>query len=218
VHNPIEKSEPEVALEQVDAHAELHEGVSGADKAYHQADFVTGCRERDIRPHVACKEGGKVKGLDGRTTASNGYRTSLIRSANHALFIQGFMFALAINRISVVIRQQVVGWLILLPVLGIENGIVVWYNANMLMRSTIDKAGRVVIPKELRDALHLEAGDLIEVETSGDSITLRAARDDTPLVKREGVWIHRGSGQLTAEEVNHAIAQSREERERRASE
>jgi len=87
--------------------------------------------------------------------------------------------------------------------------------AIMLLRATIDKAGRVVIPKELRDALHLEAGDLIEVEGSGESITLRPARDETALVKREGVWVHRGGGSLSVEEVNEAIARTRGERERR---
>ncbi len=92
----------------------------------------------------------------------------------------------------------------------------VWYNASMLIRSTIDKAGRVVIPKELRDALHLEAGDLVEVENSGDSITLRPARDDASLVKKQGVWVHRG-GALSVDEVNHAVAQGRAERERRTS-
>lgn len=87
----------------------------------------------------------------------------------------------------------------------------------MVLRSTLDKAGRVVIPKELRDALHLTAGDLIEVEGSGESITLRPARDDTPLVKRDGVWVHRGGGTLSIEEVNQAIGQSRGERASRVA-
>lgn len=81
IHNPIERSEAEVALEQMDVHAEVHEGVAmktvGADKGYHRKDFVSECRKRGIRPHVACKDGLKVEGLDGRTTASEGYRTSL---------------------------------------------------------------------------------------------------------------------------------------------
>jgi AbrB family looped-hinge helix DNA binding protein len=38
---------------------------------------------------------------------------------------------------------------------------------------TIDKAGRVVIPKALREELRLEPGDSLEMETSGESITLR---------------------------------------------
>ena len=81
LHNPIAQSEPAVALAQMDAHQELHEGVKiktvGADKGYHQNGFVQGCRERVIAPHVACKEKVKVVGLDGRTTTQPGYQLSL---------------------------------------------------------------------------------------------------------------------------------------------
>ena len=80
LHNPITDPEPVVALRQLDEHSELHEGTApatiGADKAYHQKRFVSGCREREVSPHVACKNGLAVSGLDGRTTARPGYRTS----------------------------------------------------------------------------------------------------------------------------------------------
>ena len=80
LHNPIAESEPMVALRQMDAHQQLHQGVNaktmGADKGYHRKDFVNGCRERDIAPHVACKHNTNVAGLDGRTVTQNGYQTS----------------------------------------------------------------------------------------------------------------------------------------------
>jgi len=79
VHNPIAQDEPTVALEQVDEHRQLYAArvlTVGADKAYHQRKFVGGCRARGIAPHAACKEKVVVAGLDGRTTAQNGYRTS----------------------------------------------------------------------------------------------------------------------------------------------
>ena len=41
---------------------------------------------------------------------------------------------------------------------------------------TLDKAGRVVIPKTLRDELHLEGGDTLELESEGDRMTLRPVR------------------------------------------
>jgi transposase len=79
IHNPIEQTEPTMALQQLDEHSRLHEGTAprtvGADKAYHQKRFVAGCRQRGVSPHVACKE-QKVEGLDRRTTASSGYQTS----------------------------------------------------------------------------------------------------------------------------------------------
>lgn len=80
LHNPITEAEPVVALRQLDEHTQLHEGTApatvGADKAYHRKDFVTGCRQREVSPHVACKDGVQVSGLDGRTTAKPGYQTS----------------------------------------------------------------------------------------------------------------------------------------------
>jgi transposase len=79
VHDPIAADEPTVALAQLDEHRELHEAkvtTVGADKNYHQKKFVAGCRQRDIQPHVACKAGVKVEGLDGRTTQRASYRTS----------------------------------------------------------------------------------------------------------------------------------------------
>jgi AbrB family looped-hinge helix DNA binding protein len=53
---------------------------------------------------------------------------------------------------------------------------------------TIDKAGRVVIPKEIRDGLRLEAGDTLAVESEGERVTLRPVRGVAPLQKERGVW------------------------------
>lgn len=81
IHNPIAESEPVMALRQLDEHQQLHEGTTprtiGADKGYHQKQFVSGCREREISPHVACKEGLAVPGLDKRTTEQPSYKMSL---------------------------------------------------------------------------------------------------------------------------------------------
>jgi len=81
LHNPITEPEPVMALRQLDEHTQLHQGTEpktvGADKAYHQKIFVQGCREREISPHAARKEGVNVPGLDKRTANCPGYRTSL---------------------------------------------------------------------------------------------------------------------------------------------
>lgn len=80
LHDPIAESEPMMALRQMDAHQQLHQGVSaktmGADKGYHRKDFVKSCRERNLAPHVACKNNTHIEGLDGRTVTQNGYQTS----------------------------------------------------------------------------------------------------------------------------------------------
>ena len=80
LHNPITESEPAMAVKQMDAQEKLHQGVEvktvGADKGYHRNEFIAACREREIAPHVACKEGVNLTGLDGRTTTKRGYQTS----------------------------------------------------------------------------------------------------------------------------------------------
>jgi len=57
-----------------------------------------------------------------------------------------------------------------------------WYRQGM--RGTIDKAGRLVIPKPLRDQLGLRAG---EVELSADGAALRVVPvHDDDLVEEDG--------------------------------
>ena len=71
--------EPEAALEMVDQQDEIHDhqAVSlGADKNYHTKAFVSGCRERGIKPHVAPIKNRQTPGMDGRTINSRGYQTS----------------------------------------------------------------------------------------------------------------------------------------------
>ena len=48
----------------------------GADKGYHNSEFVRGCREMEISPHVARMKSRVVKGIDERTTRHERYRTS----------------------------------------------------------------------------------------------------------------------------------------------
>ena len=47
-----------------------------ADKAYHNSEFVEGCHEMRIAPHVARMKGRTVAGIDGRTIRHESYRTS----------------------------------------------------------------------------------------------------------------------------------------------
>ncbi len=48
----------------------------GADKGYHNRDFIDYLRRKGIRPHVAMIEGRETPGLDGRTTRHDGYTWS----------------------------------------------------------------------------------------------------------------------------------------------
>ncbi len=82
LHNPITESEPVSGpatggRPSGTALKACEPKTVGADKNYHQKGFVHGCREREIAPHVACKDKVKVAGLDGRTTTRQSYQVSL---------------------------------------------------------------------------------------------------------------------------------------------
>jgi AbrB family looped-hinge helix DNA binding protein len=84
----------------------------------------------------------------------------------------------------------------------------------MSRRLTIDKAGRIVLPKPLRDELQLEAGDTLEVESSGDEITLRPMRGHAQLRKKHGIWVYRSGEPLSQAVVEETVQQIRQEREK----
>jgi AbrB family looped-hinge helix DNA binding protein len=83
----------------------------------------------------------------------------------------------------------------------------------MNTRLIIDKAGRVVIPKPLREELHLEAGDALEMETAGERITLRPVRGTGPLKKEHGVWVFYSGETLRASDTDDLLHKIREERD-----
>jgi AbrB family looped-hinge helix DNA binding protein len=48
----------------------------------------------------------------------------------------------------------------------------------------IDKAGRVVLPKDLRQELDINAGDLLKISVHGNELTLRPTRETSGFVRR----------------------------------
>jgi AbrB family looped-hinge helix DNA binding protein len=83
----------------------------------------------------------------------------------------------------------------------------------MNTRLTLDKAGRLVIPKSLRDELHLGPGDSLEMEVAGEEITLRPVRGTAPLTKERGVWVFRTGQPLSAGSTDEMLRQIRSERD-----
>ncbi len=74
------------------------------------------------------------------------------------------------------------------------------------MTTTIDRAGRVVIPKRLRDALNLGPGVEVEIESEPGGLRLRVAGHAPSLVTKKGFLVHQGNGKTeinVADFINH---------------
>ena len=58
---------------------------------------------------------------------------------------------------------------------------------------TIDSAGRLVVPKPLREQFNLTPGCELEIEAVGDGIALRRADAEPALVRKRGILVHHGT-------------------------
>jgi AbrB family looped-hinge helix DNA binding protein len=78
----------------------------------------------------------------------------------------------------------------------------------------MDQAGRLVLPKALRDELQLSPGDTLDLSVKGDEVTLRPRRTAKPLQKERGVWVFRTGEPLTAAETDETLRTIRVQRQR----
>lgn len=69
------------------------------------------------------------------------------------------------------------------------------------VEATIDAAGRVVVPKALRDELGLTPGTKLDVSRYGAGLALIPGGRKARLVEKDGVLVARGEGRLTDEMV-----------------
>lgn len=84
---------------------------------------------------------------------------------------------------------------------------------------TIDRAGRMVLPKRVRERLGLGPGDALDLEVLADGVILRPQRRAAAgLVRQEGrvTWGAPG-GEATVEEFEEILQQTRRDREHRAA-
>ncbi len=89
-----------------------------------------------------------------------------------------------------------------------------FYITIMTAKLTLDKAGRVVIPKPLRDELRLSSGDSLEIESQGDELILRPVREAATMFKEDGMWVIKTGKPLSVGEVDAVIESVRDERHR----
>ena len=82
----------------------------------------------------------------------------------------------------------------------------------MSMKITVDRAGRVVLPKPVRDKMRLTPGSTLELESQAEHVTLRAVRPQAALHKEFGIWVFQGAS--TDESIPDLLQASREKRVR----
>jgi AbrB family looped-hinge helix DNA binding protein len=61
------------------------------------------------------------------------------------------------------------------------------------MTITIDKLGRMVLPKSFRDQFHIHPGDSLQAEIQGGSIVLSPLQNEGGLVRKKGLLVHHGT-------------------------
>ena len=81
------------------------------------------------------------------------------------------------------------------------------------MKITIDRAGRVVVPKQLRDRFNLVAGTELEIEATGDGLRLRKIVSEPTLIRKKGFLVHHGTTRAAIDIVDFIRAE-REARSR----
>ncbi len=60
------------------------------------------------------------------------------------------------------------------------------------MKATLDRFGRIVIPKKIRDDFNLRAGDSIRLFEGDDEIVLKPIEGEPSLRERDGVLVFSG--------------------------
>lgn len=76
------------------------------------------------------------------------------------------------------------------------------------METTIDRFGRIVIPKRVRDDLGLRAGSVLRIEERGDELLLSVRREQPDLVREDGVLVY--TGEATGDLEDEVEAQRRD--------
>jgi len=60
------------------------------------------------------------------------------------------------------------------------------------MRIKIDKAGRIVLPKPVRERFQLRAGAELELEHRSEGLSLKPVERGPSMVLEKGIWVHLG--------------------------
>jgi transcriptional pleiotropic regulator of transition state genes len=83
-----------------------------------------------------------------------------------------------------------------------------------LMETRLDKFGRVVLPKDIRDHLDLKPGQVLKVERADEEVILKPVEKKLPLNVKNGVLVF--SGAATGD-IAKAVKEHRQGRLRKVS-
>jgi AbrB family looped-hinge helix DNA binding protein len=83
-----------------------------------------------------------------------------------------------------------------------------------LMETRLDKFGRVVLPKDIRDHLDLKPGQVLKVERADEEVILKPVEKELPLHIKNGVLVF--SGAVTGD-ITKAVKEHREGRLKKIS-
>jgi AbrB family looped-hinge helix DNA binding protein len=79
------------------------------------------------------------------------------------------------------------------------------------MELRIDKAGRIVVPKPLRERLGFKPDTEIEVVEQAEGVLLKRVEQRPSMMKVDGLWVHQGIAEPAAN-WDRIIEDVREER------
>src|SRR5262245_35417240 len=87
-----------------------------------------------------------------------------------------------------------------------------WYSN--AMKTTIDRAGRVVIPKAIRDRAGLKPGTELEIAEDNGEIKLVQSTPQGRVIERDGYLLWEAAESAPVKATRQAILDAREERHR----
>jgi AbrB family looped-hinge helix DNA binding protein len=82
------------------------------------------------------------------------------------------------------------------------------------METTLDRFGRIVIPKRVREDLNLRTGSVLKIEERDDQIVLSLRREEPDLVREGGVLVFTGEA---VGDLEDAVEAQRRARSREAA-
>jgi AbrB family looped-hinge helix DNA binding protein len=79
------------------------------------------------------------------------------------------------------------------------------------MEATIDRFGRIVIPKHIRDDFNLEPGTQVRIDEKEGAIVLQPIREESNLQWKDGVLVFSG---VPLGDLGETVAKHRKQRAR----